>query len=100
MLEFFISTHGARKGSTDTALKTASAGYLTRRLVDVAQDVVIHEKDCRTKEGVEVLKADGAEYNRSFADRLFSRVVSEDVKSGNKIIVKSGESLTGRSPTS
>ena len=90
VLEFFISTHGARKGSTDTALKTASAGYLTRRLVDVAQDVVIHEKDCRTKEGVEVLKADGAEYNRSFADRLFSRVVSEDVKSGNKIIVKSG----------
>merc|ERR1711985_60210 len=54
ILEYFISTHGARKGLADTALKTANAGYLTRRLVDVAQDVMISEYDCGTKEGIEI----------------------------------------------
>ena len=53
VLEYFISTHGARKGLADTALKTADAGYLTRRLVDVAQDVVINEEDCNTLRGIE-----------------------------------------------
>jgi DNA-directed RNA polymerase subunit beta' len=51
-LEYFISTHGARKGLADTALRTADAGYLTRRLVDVAQDVIIHEEDCGTTQGI------------------------------------------------
>ena len=54
VLEMFISTHGARKGMTDTALKTANSGYLTRRLVDVAQDVIIREEDCGTDRGLEV----------------------------------------------
>ena len=57
-LEYFISTHGARKGLADTALKTADAGYLTRRLVDVAQDVIITEDDCQTLDGIEVMVDD------------------------------------------
>ena len=73
VLEYFISTHGARKGTTDTALKTAQAGYLTRRLVDVSQDLTIREEDCRTKEGIEMLRSDGKEFNHSFASKLFSR---------------------------
>ena len=91
VLEYFISTHGARKGTTDTALKTAQAGYLTRRLVDVAQDLTIREEDCRTKEGIELLRADGKEFNQSFASKLFSRTALEEVKIGNKIIVRAGE---------
>ena len=54
MLEYFISTHGARKGLADTALRTADSGYLTRRLVDVAQDVIVRSDDCKTKEFVEI----------------------------------------------
>src|SRR3954470_9235080 len=57
-LEYFISTHGARKGLADTALRTADAGYLTRRLVDIAQDVIINEIDCGTHEGIWIHKAD------------------------------------------
>ena len=91
VLEYFISTHGARKGSTDTALKTASAGYLTRRLVDVAQDVIIKEENCRTKEGVELLREDGLELGSSFASRLFSLVVLEDIKVDGKIVLRAGE---------
>ena len=53
VLEYFVSTHGARKGMADTALRTADSGYLTRRLVDVAQDVIIHEEDCGTSDGIE-----------------------------------------------
>ncbi len=91
VLEYFISTHGARKGTTDTALKTAQAGYLTRRLVDVAQDVVIREEDCRTKEGIELFRDDGKEFNQSFASRLFSRTALNDVKIGHKIAVRANE---------
>lgn len=91
VLEYFISTHGARKGTTDTALKTAQAGYLTRRLVDVSQDILIREEDCGTKEGFEMLRKEKAEFGLSFAARLFSRVLSEDVKVGNKIIARAGE---------
>ncbi len=90
VLEYFISTHGARKGLTDTALKTASAGYLTRRLVDVSQDLIIREEDCRTKQGIEVNRADGLEFGHAFPSRLFSRTALEDVKVGNKILVKAG----------
>ena len=57
VLEFFISTHGARKGLADTALRTADSGYLTRRLVDVAQDVIVREEDCGTSDGI-ILKCD------------------------------------------
>ncbi len=91
VLEFFISTHGARKGTTDTALKTATAGYLTRRLVDVSQSVIVRERDCRTVTGIEIRREDGEEYGHDFADRLYSRTVVDDVKDGNKVLVKSGE---------
>ena len=78
--EYFISTHGARKGLADTALKTADAGYLTRRLVDVAQDVIVREIDCGTILGLEVsaLK-EGEEVIESLRDRILGRVVLEDV---------------------
>ncbi|MFH1685933.1 MAG: DNA-directed RNA polymerase subunit beta' [bacterium] len=78
--EYFISTHGARKGLADTALKTADAGYLTRRLVDVAQDVIIRELDCGTILGLEVkaLK-EGEEVIESLSDRILGRVAQEDI---------------------
>ena len=91
ILEYFISTHGARKGSTDTALKTASAGYLTRRLVDVAQDVIIRAKDCRTKTGLEILREDGEEYDYKFSEQLYSRTSLKDIVINRKKVVKSGE---------
>ncbi|MDE2001573.1 MAG: DNA-directed RNA polymerase subunit beta' [Patescibacteria group bacterium] len=91
VLEYFISTHGARKGTTDTALKTASAGYLTRRLIDVSQDLMIREDDCRTKEGIEISRAEGMEFGLNFKDQLFSRTALEDVKADGKTVVKAGE---------
>jgi DNA-directed RNA polymerase subunit beta' len=96
ILEFFISTHGARKGTTDTALKTASAGYLTRRLVDVAQDVIVREHDCGTTTGIDIIRSEGEEYGHKFGDRLYSRVAAEDVKEGNKVLVKGGEVIDRR----
>jgi len=77
-LEYFISTHGARKGLADTALRTADAGYLTRRLVDVAQDVIINEEDCATMEGVLVQKSDDVA-GQSLGTRLFGRLISQRV---------------------
>jgi DNA-directed RNA polymerase subunit beta' len=77
-LEYFISTHGARKGLADTALRTADAGYLTRRLVDVAQDVIINEEDCGTEEGIPIRKADNIA-DQPMKDRLFGRVVAKRV---------------------
>jgi DNA-directed RNA polymerase subunit beta' len=80
VLEYFISTHGARKGLADTALKTADAGYLTRRLVDVVQDVVVYEEDCGTPKGIyiEALK-EGDEVMETLSARLLGRVTQEDV---------------------
>ncbi|MBI5733285.1 DNA-directed RNA polymerase subunit beta', partial [Candidatus Jorgensenbacteria bacterium] len=94
ILEYFISTHGARKGSTDTALKTASAGYLTRRLVDVAQDLIIQEVDCKTTESIVINRNDGKDYGYAFADRLYSRTSVEDIRVDRKIIVHSGDIIT------
>ena len=101
VLEYFISTHGARKGTADTALRTSAAGYLTRRLVDVAHEVVITEEDCRDKEGVEVFRADAEEIGQSFIFKIVGRVAVEDIKSEigeaksgvkrKKVIVKEGE---------
>ncbi|MCW2997155.1 MAG: rpoC, partial [Solirubrobacterales bacterium] len=87
VLEYFISTHGARKGLADTALRTADSGYLTRRLVDVAQDVIIREPDCGTTEyiGVEVYTATG-EPN----DNLIGRIAALDITNGKKVIVPAG----------
>jgi DNA-directed RNA polymerase subunit beta' len=74
-LEYFISTHGARKGLADTALRTADAGYLTRRLVDVAQDIIINEEDCHTHEGVWIRKSDDVA-GQSMKDRLYGRTLA------------------------
>jgi len=93
VLEYFIATHGARKGNIDTALKTSSAGYLTRRLVDVSQDVIVRERDCGTKRGIEISKEECEKYGRSLTERIFGRVAAADVVSGKKVIVKKGEMI-------
>ncbi len=81
VLQYFISTHGARKGLADTALKTANSGYLTRRLVDVSQDVIVTEEDCQTLEGIEVGRIEeGGEIIEELRDRIVGRVTLEDVK--------------------
>jgi DNA-directed RNA polymerase subunit beta' len=78
--QYFISTHGARKGLADTALKTANSGYLTRRLVDVSQDTIISEFDCGTRQGVEMMPLiEGGEIIERLGDRILGRVVLEDV---------------------
>jgi len=97
ILEYFISTHGARKGLADTALKTADAGYLTRRLVDVAQDVIITEEDCGTLRGlyVSALKKN-EDIVESLYDRILGRVSLHDIyhPQTGEIIVRSGEEIT------
>lgn len=97
VIEYFISTHGARKGLADTALKTADAGYLTRRLVDVAQDMVVNETDCGTLRGLNVsaLK-DNEDIVESLAERILGRVSVHDIEDPitGEIIVRSGEEIT------
>ncbi len=96
ILEYFISTHGARKGLADTALKTADAGYLTRKLVDVAQDVIINEDDCGTIRGlkVEALK-DGEDIKEPLAERILGRVTLHNITDPvtRKVIVKANEEI-------
>lgn len=98
VLEYFISSHGARKGLADTALKTADSGYLTRRLVDVAQDVIITEHDCGTLNGIEVSAIrQGQEELLPLKDRIFGRTVCDDVVlpgDRNKVLAKAGDLLT------
>lgn len=94
VLEYFISTHGARKGLADTALKTADAGYLTRRLVDVAQDVIITEIDCGTILGIEITALKDVEQEREpLAERIIGRTAQEDVfdPRTDELIVEAGE---------
>jgi len=80
VLEYFISTHGARKGNADTALKTADSGYLTRRLVDVSQDVIVREEDCGAQEGFEVIEIkEGNEVIESLAERLTGRHSAQEI---------------------
>ncbi len=97
VLEYFISTHGARKGLADTALKTADAGYLTRRLVDVAQDVVVNEEDCGTLRGITIdaLK-DNEEVVEPLYDRILGRTSLHDIyhPETEELIVHSGEEIT------
>ncbi len=99
VLEYFISTHGARKGLADTALKTADAGYLTRRLVDVAQDAIISEDDCGTILGLEkgALK-DGEEIVEPLEDRVLGRVTAEDVwdRRASQVIIPEGTIISER----
>ena len=97
VLEYFNSTHGARKGLADTALKTANSGYLTRRLVDVAQDCIITSQDCGTKDGIKVRAIiDAGTVVASLAIRILGRTTAEDVKdpASNKVVVKRGTLLT------
>jgi len=90
VLEYFISTHGARKGMADTALRTASAGYLTRRLVDVAQDIIVREEDCHDTEGVYLYREDSDAIGQSYAARIEGRVAIEAIKhpETKEVIVK------------
>jgi DNA-directed RNA polymerase subunit beta' len=94
--EYFASARGARKGLVDTALKTADAGYLTRRLVDVAQDIIVRSSDCGTTEGVEVIR--GQEHPlTTFTGKLYGRFLSKDIsdpKNGRKVLLKAGTLLS------
>lgn len=97
VIEFSISSHGARKGLADTALKTADSGYLTRRLVDVGQDVIITEEDCHTLNGIDVSAIrQGQEELLPLKDRIFGRTVCEDIYQpgdSTKLIAKAGDTL-------
>jgi DNA-directed RNA polymerase subunit beta' len=97
VLQYFISTHGARKGLADTALKTANSGYLTRRLVDVAQDAVVSMFDCGTLDGIRVRKLEeGGETIQPLGDRILGRVLLEDVidpLNGETVVVSAGTEL-------
>jgi DNA-directed RNA polymerase subunit beta' len=97
VLEYFVSTHGARKGLSDTALKTADAGYLTRRLVDVAQDVVISETDCGTLRGIaQSAIKNGDEIVESLSDRILGRASLNDIThpETDELIIAAGENIT------
>jgi len=97
VLEFFISTHGARKGLADTALRTADSGYLTRRLVDVAQDVIVREDDCGTSDGIVVgAIMEGNEEIEKLRERIIGRLPVEDVVNPKtkEIVVKADEEIT------
>ncbi len=96
VLEYFISTHGARKGLADTALKTANSGYLTRRLVDVAQDLVVNGDDCGTENGLTMTPIiEGGDVVEPLSERVLGRVLAADVldKSGEEVLVKRGTLL-------
>jgi DNA-directed RNA polymerase subunit beta' len=95
VLQYFISTHGARKGLADTALKTADSGYLTRRLVDVAQDLIVQDRDCGTLDGIEAQAiVEGGEIIEPLRDRIIGRVALEDIKdpfTGDRIVLANEE---------
>ncbi len=95
VLEYFISTHGARKGLSDTALRTAGAGYLTRRLIDVCQSVVITEDDCGDEEGLLITKKESEEMGETLAKRVLGRVLAEGVKDPKtgKTVIRKGTLL-------
>src|SRR5216110_338240 len=97
VLQYFISTHGARKGLADTALKTADSGYLTRRLVDVSQDVIISEHDCATVDGIDIRPIiESGEVIEPLSDRIVGRVSLENIKDpfGGQVIVRVNEEIT------
>ena len=112
VLEYFISTHGARKGTADTALRTSTAGYLTRRLIDVAHEVIIEEEDCRDEVGIEIWRRDAEEIGQNFLEKIVGRISLEkisgickkgeiiDWEKGAKIIKKGTDRVKVRSPLS
>lgn len=96
VLEYFISTHGARKGTADTSLRTSTAGYLTRRLIDVSHEVIVTEEDCHDEEGIEIKRQDAEDIGQNFYFKIGGRFVLDDVKKKTeagktKIIIKKGE---------
>ncbi len=91
IFEYVNSARGSRKGLTDSALKTADAGYLTRRLVDVSHDLIIRMEDCGTDQGIEIKRSDRSE---AFENRIKGRIILEDIKVGNKILIKTEEMIT------
>ncbi|MEB4590570.1 DNA-directed RNA polymerase subunit beta' [Candidatus Thiothrix sp. Deng01] len=94
VLQYFISTHGARKGLADTALKTANSGYLTRRLVDVAQDMVVTIDDCGTVQGIRMRPIiEGGDVVEALAERVLGRVVAQDVARGDDVLIPAGTFL-------
>ncbi len=97
VLQYFISTHGARKGLADTALKTANSGYLTRRLVDVAQDAVVTDHDCGTLDGIEITKLEeGGEIVQGLGERILGRTALEDIydpRDEDTVLVRAGEEI-------
>ena len=94
--QYFISTHGARKGKSDTSLRTSDAGYLTRRLVDVAQDIIIFEGDCGTKLGIVLTRKESQELGQKFGNRLVGRTVAETVNNpeNKKLMLRNGALVT------
>ncbi len=93
ILEYFIATHGGRKGKSDTALKTAEAGYLTRRLVDAVQDMVIKEDDCKCTIGHMITRADSERIGEKFENRVFGRTLNIDVVVGKETIAKRNQEI-------
>jgi DNA-directed RNA polymerase subunit beta' len=96
VLQYFISTHGARKGLADTALKTANSGYLTRRLVDVSQDVIIRARDCGTSDGIEIAPlVEGGEIIEAIGERILGRVTLEDIRDplNDDVLVQAGKEI-------
>ncbi len=112
VLEYFISTHGARKGTADTALRTSAAGYLTRRLVDVAHDLVIRDEDCHDEEGITLSKQDSNDLGQNFFFKIIGRTILENIKgvckkgdlidwkTANAIVDGPAEKIQVRSPLS
>jgi DNA-directed RNA polymerase subunit beta' len=95
VLEYFIATHGVRKGLSDTALRTSNAGYLTRRLVDVSQDIIVVKDDCGDKEGLLIVKKESEEMGESLIRRITGRYLAADLKNKvGKVLVKEGELVT------
>jgi len=95
VLEYFISTHGVRKGLSDTALRTANAGYLTRRLVDVAQDIIVTQDDCGDDEGLIITKPESEEMGTDLFKRILGRYLAGDLKNvKGKVLVEKGELIT------
>ena len=93
VLEYFIATHGGRKGKSDTALKTAEAGYLTRRLVDAVQDILIREEDCGSEDIHRVSRKESEEIGEKFESRIFGRTLAENISVGGKAVAKRNDEI-------
>jgi DNA-directed RNA polymerase subunit beta' len=93
--DYFVSSHGTRKGRTDTALRTAEAGYLTRRLIDVSQDLIVTEEDCKTTTGLTIDLSDKDEFDRDLSQQILGRVLAGDIKDSNgKVAIKKNQEIS------